>query len=216
MEQDTARDRELLATALAGDRSALHEIIDRLMPVIQARVARCLLRWRGGNPAGVRNDVEDLVQEVFLSLVDQDGKSLRAWQAERGLSLENFVGLVAERRTVSILRTDKRNPWRENPTPVEELDTLAPQPGPDTVTVSRDGLRRLLGRLRGELSPEGWRLFDLLYIQDMSVTEASHATSRSSAAIYVWRGRLKRLVARLSAESTPAPPPDISSTEMTL
>jgi RNA polymerase sigma-70 factor (ECF subfamily) len=67
--------------------------------------------------------VEDLSQEVFLTLFSRDAHVLRSWQAERGSSLESFVGLVAERQVLSFLRgggaemsgnaSQARNPWMD-------------------------------------------------------------------------------------------------------
>ena len=71
-----------------------------LTPVIQARVARTLLARRShlGSDRNVRQEVEDMTQEIFLLLFHKGGQVLRSWEAGRGLSLKNFVGLVSERR----------------------------------------------------------------------------------------------------------------------
>ena len=42
----------------------------------------------------IRQEVEDLSQEVFLQLFAEGGRVLATWQPERGLTLLNFVGLV--------------------------------------------------------------------------------------------------------------------------
>src|SRR5215831_17740303 len=128
----------LVREALTGDQAALTRLVALLTPVIQARVARTLLahRPRLGGGRDVRQEVEDLTQEVFLSLFVKDGQVLRSWEAGRGLSLQNFVGLVSERQVVSLLRSGKRNPWKEEPSPAEELDAAAEDGGPEEVTAS--------------------------------------------------------------------------------
>ncbi|HEY2737525.1 MAG TPA: hypothetical protein VGK45_03920, partial [Thermoanaerobaculia bacterium] len=115
------------------------------------------LSWiaRTGAAAGrdVRQEVEDLTQEMFLLLFAENGKVLRSWQPERGLTLLNFVGLVTERRTASILRTGRRNPWQEDPTLIEDLDRTSPESGPEEIVASREQMKLLLRRLTEELSP---------------------------------------------------------------
>ncbi len=194
--------QEEVHRALAGDESALARLVDVLTPVIQARVARCLLLQRTGGSTGraIRQEVEDLTQEVFLALWAEDGKALRRWDPRRGLSLANFVGLVAERQTVSILRSGKRSPWKEDPTLTEELDDKAPESGPEQVAASREELRLLVRRLHEELSPLGRHLFSLLFLEELSVPEVVQRTSMSSDAIYAWRSRLRRLAHQLFAE----------------
>src|ERR1700710_2002550 len=123
----------LVRQALTGDQTALTRLVALLTPVIQGRVARTLLarRYRLAGGRDVRQEVEDLSQDVFLALFSRDGYVLRTWQAERGLSLENFVGLIAERQVLSFLRSGRRNPWKEEPLLAsDELDPEAPESGP--------------------------------------------------------------------------------------
>lgn len=198
----------LVQRALAGDQTALTRLVAGLTPVVQARVARTLLsrRSRLGGGRDVRQEVEDLSQDVFLSLFSRDAKVLRAWDAERGLSLDNFVGLVAERLVVSFLRSGKRNPWKEEPSPAEDLEAPAPDQSPEQVTASREQLGLLLDRLREEVSPLGWRLFDLLFVQELSLPEVKTASGLSDDAVYAWRSRLRRVAQRLLHEMSGSEP----------
>lgn len=189
-----------LERALTGEAPLLAELVDHMTPVIQARVARSLFRRGRFCATSVRQEVEDLSQEVFVTLFANDAKVLRSWDPERGLSLANFVGFVAERQVASILRTGKRNPWREEPTLAEELDGLDTAPDPHDTTLSRQLLRRLLRRLEEQLSPLGRRLFDLIYLQEQSVNEVERRTGLGSDAVYAWRSRLRRLARRNLSE----------------
>lgn len=206
MRSRSAEDPVALVTdALAGEEEAISELVGRLTPVIQARVARVVLalRGHGAGPSGIRAQVEDLTQEVFLTLFADGGRVLSSWAPERGLSLENFVGLVARRRALSVLRVGRGTPWREDPTfggDMEAVDDPAPAPGPEARTASRQELARLLARLREELSPLGWHLFEILFLRESSVEEAGAETGLSRDALYAWRSRLKRLARRLAAE----------------
>jgi len=188
--------------ALAGEEPALTRLVRTLTPVIQTRVARGLLLRRSGTAAGrnVRQEVEDLSQEVFLVLFADGGKVLRSWQAERSLSLLNFVGLVAERQTASVLRSGKRSPWKEDPTLPEDFDQIDGGSGPEEITASREQLKLLLHRLTEELSPLGRHLFDLLFLRELSFEEVTRQTKLSADAVYAWKSRLRRLAKRLLAE----------------
>lgn len=204
----TVIDQTAVRRALSGDDGELNGLVEMLTPVIQARVARCVLRWKGA-AGGVRQHVEDLTQEVFLHLFADRGRVLRDWAPDKGLSFENFVGLVAQRQAISMLRTGKRNPWREEATESETLEAYgSPAPGPEEEVASSDTLRRLLEQLREELSPLGWRLFELLYIRERSVEEVRTQTGLSADAVYAWRSRLRKLarlrLQALASESGPS------------
>jgi RNA polymerase sigma factor (sigma-70 family) len=187
----------LIRRALDGDQTALTSLVAMLTPVIQARVTRTLLARRSLLAGGrdLRQEVEDQCQDVFLALFDRDGHVLRSWQPERGLSLPNFVGLVAERQVLSFLRSGRRNPRKEEPSLTEdEHDAEDPESGPEEIAASREYRELLLDRLHEELSPLGWHLFDLLFVQELSQAEVQAATGLSAAAVYAWRSRLRRVV----------------------
>lgn len=193
-----------IQSALAGDEPALARLVRKLTPVIQSRVARSLLLRRTGRAAGrdIRQEVEDLTQDIFLLLFADGGKVLRSWQPERGLSLANFVGLVAERQTVSILRSGKRSPWKEDPALPEDLDRAASESGPEEIAASREQLKLLLQRLTEELTPLGRHLFDLLFLRELPFEEVTRQTGMSPDAVYAWRSRLRRLARRLLDEAS--------------
>jgi len=190
-------------SALAGDEAALNRLVRKLTPVIQSRVARGLLRWRTGAAAerDVRQEVDDIAQEIFLLLFAADGKVLRSWQPERGLSLLNFVGLVAERQTAAILRSGKRSPWKEDPTLFEDSTQPSLESNPEEITASREQWQLLWGRLTEELSPLGRHLFDLLFLRELPIEEVTRQTGMKPGAVYQWRSRLRQLVRRLLDES---------------
>ncbi len=195
------RAAELVSRALAGDESALARLVDRLTPVIQARVARALLcRGLPDRRGSVRAQVEDLCQEVFLMLFRDGGRVLRSWEPERGLSLDNFVGLIARRRALSFLRGGRGGGRAEEPAPDDELERAAPEGGPELGALGREQLRLLLRRLQEEVSPLGWHLFQLLLVEERPLAEVERSTRMSRDALYAWRSRLRRHARRLLDE----------------
>ncbi|MCP3137818.1 RNA polymerase sigma factor [Pyxidicoccus xibeiensis] len=192
---------ELVERALARDGEALRSLVDMLTPVIQSRVARALLR-RASAASGrnIRQEVADLTQDVFAALFADQGRALRAWRPERGLTLANFVGFVAERQVASILRTTCRSPWTEDPTLLEELDSPAEDSSVELRLESQQMLEALLDRLREELSPLGLSLFEAIFIHQRSVPEVCEQMGMSRDAVYAWQSRLGRLSRRLGAE----------------
>jgi RNA polymerase sigma factor (sigma-70 family) len=191
----------LVEGALAGEWRAQERLVAVLTPVIKARVARTLLS-RPWALAGrdIHQEAGDLTQEAFLSLFENDGRVLRSWDAELGLSLENFVGLVAVCDTLSFLRSGRRNPWREELATDDQLDGRIDEPDPEKLAAVREELRLLRDGLHDSLSPLGWRLFLLLFVQELSVQEVMAATGLSDDAVYAWRSRLRRLAREVKRE----------------
>lgn len=192
---------EDIETALAGGRKTLDGLVRRLRPVIQTEVGFALLplaRSQGRDP---RQEVLDLVQDVLLSLLRDDGKELRRWDPARGRSLEGFVRLVAQRHVAAVVRSKRRNPYAEQPLPGETLD-LQHDKGPELEhhMEARDRLDQMLEHVRQRLDERGRLLFDLLYVQERPIEDACTATGMSRDSVYAWRSRLKRQLGGLPEE----------------
>lgn len=197
----------LLNQALSGDVAATRRLVGALMPVVQARVARILVRRRAGSGRDARQEVEDLAQDVFAALFADDGKVLRAWDPERGLSLASFCGLIAERESASILRSGRRSPWTEAATELDELEkSLVEVPDVEVRFSSREQLERLLDRLREALSPRGLELFHRLVVEEESVESVCASTGMSADAVYAWKSRIAKVVRKLAAEMAASEP----------
>jgi len=199
--------RELIRRALAREPASVRALVDRLSPVIERRVASTL--WQRTARRNVQQEVKDLTQAVFLSLFEEDGKALRAWDPARGSPLEAFVSLLAHRQVISTLRRGRTTPWPDEPTEDDRLEALASDASlsehsaasaPDAIVGSREHLGLLLDRLRLELSPLGLEIFERLIIDEEPVEELSARLSRSVESLYQWRSRLLRRIKALSAE----------------
>jgi hypothetical protein len=201
---DVADDGELVRRALGRDPRAVRALVDRLSPIIERRVSAAL--WRRSTTRDPRQELADMTQEVFLSLFAADGKALRAWDPARGLSLERFVGLLAQHQVASILRNGRVSPWRDDPTDADQIDRLvSPVVSVDVIVGSREHLRALLDRLRAELSPRGQELFQRLIVDEEPVEALCAATAMTREALYQWRSRLLRQVRELSSQIEAAP-----------
>lgn len=184
----------------------MRRLVDRLAPVIWSRVTRVAQRGGRRTQAELNQLAEDLRQEVFASLFQEGGKVLRAWVPERGLSLEAYVGLVAEHQAASILRSGRRSAWKEDAT---EDETLARVAGESEAVVARldarDTLVRVLERVRAELSPKGVQIFELLVVEERSIEEVAALLETTPDALYAWRSRIGKLAQRIAAELEAVP-----------
>lgn len=193
----------LLERALGGEREATRALIAMITPVMQARVARVLLRRSVGRP--VRQEVEDLVQEGLVALFADDAKALRRWRVDGGMSLRGFAGMVAERRAISKLRARR---WAEEPTDPSDLASPGAAPSPEQHLALRQVLDDALTRLRAELSPRAFRLFELLWVEEQTVEAACAELSMTRDAVYQAKRRIKKLADEIAADlqrATPVP-----------
>lgn len=197
---------QLVEQALAGDRAALRMLLERVAPIIQARAARALARRSGASGRDARQELMDMTQEVFVSLLENEGRCLRAWRAERKLSFENFVGLIADRQVVTILRTGKRSPWKEDPVEDEALEAhVGDHAGEAPAIASRELLVGVLDRLRQELSAKMLRLFYALWIEDAPIASVCEELGMQTEAVYTARSRIAKRARAIAEELSGSP-----------
>ena len=190
----TEEDLELVRSACAGDESARRVLLAGVSDVVRARVVRVLARDSRAGGAVRRQHLLDLVQDVFVLLLERQGRVLRAWDPGRGLSLEGFVGLVAEREALTFRRVGRRSAWAENPTD-DIADGHDERPSPEASAEAREQLQLLLDYLSERLSPHAAQLFEALYANNLPLAEVCSRFGMTADAVYSFRTRLKRLVA---------------------
>jgi len=198
----TSTSQDALLRALNGERAEVRALVQALTPVIQARVARVLLRSGGVRRGGhLRQEVEDLTQGIFESLFADQGRTLRAWDELRGMSLIQYVGLVAEREAISILRSRKRSPYTESPTETEALEARTPNVAAhDGQILTRQLTQSLCTRLLETLTPLGRRVFELLFCEEQSTEVVCRELGLSHEALYAWRSRIRKTARALALE----------------
>jgi len=101
-QQERQDELELLAAVLSGDSRASKRFVQRYTPVIEARVRRILFGARGRVSD---DDIQDMVGEIWVSLLDNDMRPLRRFNPNRCIKVSTWVALLARNKTIDKLRT---------------------------------------------------------------------------------------------------------------
>lgn len=114
-------DRELLHDCLSGSEQAWRGFCDRYVGLISRTVALVANSFRIPLDAASR---DDLVADVFLTLLERDCAALRQFRGES--SLAAYLVVIA-RRTVIKQLAQRQIPIAENATEIEALPDLSQQ-----------------------------------------------------------------------------------------
>ncbi|MFC1641468.1 RNA polymerase sigma factor [Myxococcota bacterium] len=186
------------------DRAAISNLVAEVVPVVRARSARAVARWHAHREQNrdVKQEAEEVSQEILADFWANGVRILRGWNPARGLSLYNFLGLVAERQASKILQNRERCPWADaNAAAVDWQRLTTSETSPETIVAARELMARLIPAARKRLSPLGFRVFELLLLQESTVESVCAETGLSRGAVYVWHHRLRKLAH--SVELTP-------------
>jgi RNA polymerase sigma-70 factor (ECF subfamily) len=184
----------LVRLALDGNGAALRQLVARLMPVIRARIRR-QLHARGRGAVG-QHDGDDLAQEVWLTLLGDDGRQLRQYDPERGMTLEGYVGRITEREVHNRL-VAARALKRGGDTAEVHLETLpdgeAADGDPEAHAVTRDLAAALDQHLESHLSERGRLVLRYLYTDGEAVETTARALGVTHQVVYNWQHRIRSL-----------------------
>ncbi|HEY1585735.1 MAG TPA: sigma-70 family RNA polymerase sigma factor [Polyangia bacterium] len=103
---NSAEETVLLEALLATKKKVQHdrlwaELVQRYERLIVSCVVKALRRY---GATFSRDDLDDLVGDVWLVLLREDMKKLRQYDATRGFRIASFLGLVATNATIDHLR----------------------------------------------------------------------------------------------------------------
>jgi RNA polymerase sigma factor (sigma-70 family) len=188
---------DLVRQALDGDRHAVRQLVVLLLPVIQRRAATTFSRYGYTS----KSDVEDVCQEVLVGLFREDRAALASWDPDRGLGLEQFAGMLAQRRVISYLRSRSHRPLGNTFVDLVDVDLAD---GEDTAVLNphenahiRQTLQTLADSLRASLSPLGVEMFYRLYVWEQPTAQIAEQLHVSPDSVYQWRSRLKKTLSSL-------------------
>ncbi|HJZ83801.1 MAG TPA: sigma-70 family RNA polymerase sigma factor [Polyangia bacterium] len=145
---NTEEELSLLAALLAGRRTRWTEFTRRYERLITSCVLRTLRRY---DATFSRDDLEDLVSEVWVALLRDDLKKLRAYQPDKGFRLASWIALIATNTTIDRLRARQTEDVFLDDMVTSDLAASANEPDQDAMERQRAELAQAA---LGELSPE--------------------------------------------------------------
>jgi RNA polymerase sigma factor (sigma-70 family) len=192
---NTEEEIALLHALLNGKRDRWTEFTRRYERLITSCVLRTLRRY---DAVFSRDDLEDLVSDVWLALLRDDMKKLRAYCPEKGFRLASWIALIATNTTIDRLRARQ-----SDDTHIEDMTTI------DIASSSAEPDEDMLGHERAqlaqaaleELSPEErnfvWQCFHDERAPEEIAREQGVAVNTIYSRKFKIREKLAKIVRRL-------------------
>lgn len=193
-------DRDVLRLAVRGTPSAVRLLTRRLNPVMQARILRVLRKLTPGH----LDDAGDVLQAAWVALLKDGGRQLLAFDPARGISLEAYAGMIAEREVRNHIQHQSAQMRRPDDgfAPLDDAaEHQASSPTPEEDLVGRDLEARLLAHLEAALPPKGQAVFRLIYTDGRSVEDTARMLGANVQVVYNWQHRVRTLAREFLASS---------------
>jgi RNA polymerase sigma-70 factor (ECF subfamily) len=160
-------DAALAARAAAGEDRAWRDLLGRY----RGTMYRCILKAAARSGAAFSPaDADDAFGEACVTLLQDGGRRLKAWDPSRGAALGSWLGLLTTRATLDYLR--KRGHCAAETMENPGADAAAPGPGPFEAAL--DAERAAWARSAARKLPRRDReLLDLLAGEGLAPSQAA-------------------------------------------
>jgi len=174
-------DLQLIETCIQGKAGAWHNFITRYSPLVYY-VIRKVLYARGA--AVSREELADLHNDIFASLMDRHGRKLRQYEGKNGCSVSTWIRVIAVRAAIDNLkksRTMQSLSDEETMAAAERAAVAADTP--QTFLEDREQ-RQLLRELIDELPAKDQLFIRLFYFEGVPPVQIAKTLHSNTNAIY--------------------------------
>ncbi len=128
------------------------------------------------------DSIDDLFQDVFLSLVKDDFTQLRRFRGDNGCTLASWLRMIAARRTVDVLRKSKKTE--------ERLENLLSDGVDEPEDLTNDEKFQLLAKAIANLPPSDRIIIGLIFRGNLSAPDVASLLHMSAGAVYTQKSRI--------------------------
>ena len=187
----------LLEGCIRGDADARRQLVEEYSGIVSYGVLVIFQQF--GRPYR-KEEIEDLCQDVFLALFENDARKLRQYQGRNGCSLASWLRVVANRFTIDRLRREGRTVSLDDPESGESwrIRETRPdsRPGPEPQVEAAERASKVRD-LVSQLPPKDQMFVQLFYFQGLPIEEVASTIGITTNAAYVRKMRLHQKLRKL-------------------
>lgn len=183
-------EKNLLIACIKGDKDAWDVFVEKYTDLVYHTIHKTLKMYY---PAYLYQDLEDIHNSIFLSLIDNDYKKLRQYKGINGCTVSSWIMIIATNATLNLIKKGNKIDISLDDASEENkaiIDTIA-DPQPSVIEhIAESEQAELLEKLMEGLSSND-RLFLKYYYEDeLPPEEIAEIMNLSVSAIYSKKSRI--------------------------
>lgn len=184
---------KLVSQCIAGEKGAFDALVKGCSPTVKAAIAGALHKY--SFPAS-RENIEDLHNGLFLTLMEDDFRRLRQFQGRS--SFYSYIRVVTVRYVIDFLRKQKKSTSLDSDDCIISVPDNCPSPEKKLeLSQELDLVRRAVARL----TPREQLLLKLVFVKEAAPTKICEILGLSMTAYYNQKSRLVKKIKTRCEES---------------
>ncbi|MEI6126891.1 MAG: sigma-70 family RNA polymerase sigma factor [Pseudomonadota bacterium] len=171
----------LIDQCLQKNPEAWHTFIKKYSPLVYYSAQKVL---RSKCPDIEQNELGDLHNDIFLSLMDKNGRKLRQYEGKNGCSVATWIRVIAVRATLDFLKKRRPNLSLSDEASEREAEKKAVAPASPLQMLEEEEKYRLLKKHIDRLPPRDQLFIRLFYFEGVSSNEIAKIFKTSPNAVY--------------------------------
>ena len=168
-------DKQLLERCLHGDAAAWERFVQRFSPLVYYAIQKVL---HGTETES--DEIADLHNDIFLSLMENRGRKLRQYEGKNGCSVSTWIRVIAIRTAIDHLKKKKRTA----PLPDDEAGSALSSTLQSPEHLVADEEKRILKQLIDELPANDQLFLRLLYYEEVPPAAIAKLFRTTPNAVY--------------------------------
>lgn len=184
-----ASEKELLKECIKGDKKVWDLFVDRYTKLIYNTILKTLQMYRS---EFLYHDLEDIHNNIFLSLIEDDYKKLRQYKGLNGCTVSSWIMVIATNTTLNFIKRNKTSISLDDPLDEDRsLRDTIPDPQPSVIKQLEElEQSEMLKEIMDGLGSDDKLFLKYYYEEELSPEEIAGIMNLSVSAIYSKKNRI--------------------------
>jgi RNA polymerase sigma-70 factor, ECF subfamily len=197
MDFDRLSEKELLNACIHESKQAWDAFVERYTNLIYHAINKTLKTYHADS---LYQDLDDIHNNVFLSLMENDYRKLRQYEGRNGCTVSSWLMVVTTNFTLNFIKKQKQHiPIEGNTTDsINIIESVSnPQPQPDE-ELSKKEYEEIFKELINDLNTNDMLFLKLYYEKELPPEEIAEILNLTVSTVYSKKNRIREKLKKIA------------------